>query len=489
MNLNVKSLRSSLQSARASLGNALIVTRREVSDSLRDWRILSPIIIMTLIFPALAQLAADKFMAFVQGHGARLIGERTIPFLLMVVGFFPISISMVIALETFVGEKERRSLEPLLATPLTNTELYIGKTLAAMIPPLVASYSGMAVYLVGLRFGELRWWPGTELLVQIVLLTTAQALVMVSAAVVISSQTTSVRAANLLASFIVVPAALLVQLESVIMFFAAYDALWSIFVGLLVAAVLLVRMGAHIFNREELLGRELDVINVAWAWEIFWGHFRGEGRFDLWGWWRREVLGAAGKLWKPAIAIVLCLIAGFGVGWSYAQDPAFHIPLDEMDTDTWLDNFVMVYELAGGGSSLIPLIIWQNLRVLLVGLVLAVFTFGVGAAVIVMAPLMILGFILAQFVNTGVSPVIFLAAVLPHSVIEIPAAVIASAAALRLGAVLIRPPRGQTVGEAWLVALAETLQVWIGLVLPMLMVSAMIEAWITPRVVMIALGG
>lgn len=50
----------------------------------------------------------------------------------MVVGFFPASFSLVIALETFVGEKERKSLEPLLAAPLTNTQLYLGKMLAAL---------------------------------------------------------------------------------------------------------------------------------------------------------------------------------------------------------------------------------------------------------------------------------------------------------------------------------------------------------------------
>ncbi len=97
-----------------------------------------------------------------------MIGTRTIPFLLMIVGFFPISISLVIALETFVGEKERRSLEPLLSTPLTNTELYIGKTLAAMMPPLLSSYGGMAVYLVSLVFGELAWRPPLTLVVQII---------------------------------------------------------------------------------------------------------------------------------------------------------------------------------------------------------------------------------------------------------------------------------------------------------------------------------
>ena len=180
-------------------------------DSFRDWRIIAPILILTFLFPSLAQFVAGSFANFVAGYGAEIIGERTIPFLLMIVGFFPISISLVIALETFVGEKERRSLEPLLSTPLTNTELYIGKTLAAMIPPLVSSFGGMAVYLSSLVFGNLAWRPPAMLVVQIVVLTTVQALVMVTGAVVVSSQTTSTRAANLLASFIIIPMTLLIQ--------------------------------------------------------------------------------------------------------------------------------------------------------------------------------------------------------------------------------------------------------------------------------------
>src|SRR5215468_285343 len=156
MSTSVKSLpyaQTESGGLRTTLSNALIITRREVRDSFRDWRIISPIVILTFLFPFLAQFVAGRFAAFVEGYGAAVIGTRTIPFLLMIVGFFPISISLVIALETFVGEKERRSLEPLLSTPLTNTELYIGKTLSAMIPPLVSSYGGMIVYLCSLLFG------------------------------------------------------------------------------------------------------------------------------------------------------------------------------------------------------------------------------------------------------------------------------------------------------------------------------------------------
>ncbi len=75
---------------RATMSNALIITRREMRDSFRDWRIMAPVIVLTLIFPPLAQFAAERFATFVEGYGAALIGERTLPFLLMIVGFFPI---------------------------------------------------------------------------------------------------------------------------------------------------------------------------------------------------------------------------------------------------------------------------------------------------------------------------------------------------------------------------------------------------------------
>src|SRR5437763_1175651 len=129
-----------------TLQNALIVTRREMRDSLRDWRIMIPIFVLTLVFPFLGQGMTRLFTNFFVSNGAAPLVDNFLPLLPMIVGFFPVSISLVIALETFVGEKERRSLEPLLSTPLTNTELYVGKTFAAMIPPLLASYIGILVY-------------------------------------------------------------------------------------------------------------------------------------------------------------------------------------------------------------------------------------------------------------------------------------------------------------------------------------------------------
>src|SRR5574341_2481012 len=131
-----------------NLSRALIITRREVIDMFRDWRIIAPTLVLTLIFPTIANWGAGRMMGFMEQYGAQLIGDRLIPFLLMVVGFFPISFSLIIALETFVGEKERRSLEPLLSMPVSDLELYLGKMLSSLLLPLVASYLGITVFLV-----------------------------------------------------------------------------------------------------------------------------------------------------------------------------------------------------------------------------------------------------------------------------------------------------------------------------------------------------
>ncbi|MBN2469980.1 MAG: stage II sporulation protein M [Anaerolineae bacterium] len=482
---------------RATWQNALIITRREVSDSFHDWRIMAPIFILTLGFPALSQFGATLMLNFVTQYGAELIGERTIPFLLMIVGFFPISLSLVIALEMFVGEKERRSLEPLLATPLTNLELYIGKTLAAMIPPLAASYTGMAIYLGGLLLGDLAWRPPFMLIVQIILITTAQALLMVTGAVVVSSQTTSTRAANLLASFIIVPVSLLIILESIIMFGApdaesprGIFALWVILAGLVVGTALFMRIGTRIFNREELLASSLDVLNLRWIGRTFWRALRGEPGSGLLAWYREAVFPAARQLRKPALVVLLALVVAFAGGWGIGTWTEYQIPPGTVNSQAEVSgNLSSMFEM-GAHPGTVLLAVWQNSRVLLAAAILALVSFGVLAVVLALLPFGILGWAFAQFIALGISPALFLAAVIPHSLVEIPAIFLATAAALRMGAVITeRPPVGKTVGEMLLLAMADAIKIGVGLVLPLLVLAALVEVYITPAVVQAVLGG
>jgi uncharacterized membrane protein SpoIIM required for sporulation/ABC-type transport system involved in multi-copper enzyme maturation permease subunit len=470
------------RTVRQTLRNALVITNREVRDSFRDWRIMVPIFVLTLIFPILAQLMTKVFTNFFEQAGATPLVDNFLPLLPMIVGFFPVSISLVIALETFVGEKERRSLEPLLSTPLTNTELYLGKTFAAMLPPLLASYIGIGIYVGGLILGAQQWRPEPELITQIVLLTTAQALVMVTGAVVVSSQTTSTRASNLLASFIIIPISMLVMLESFIMVTNNRYILWYIIVGLAVADIMLFGMGARLFNREELLGRAIDEINLKWAWQMFRNQFVGDSK-NFFDWYRHQVLGVLPKMRLPMIIVTIGFIGALlgGIGLTLVR-PDFQIP-NVSGHDQLVSNFRSW--LPNAGTSTVVAALTQNVRVLLAGTLLAVFTFGVMGVIISMAPFAILGFLYAQPIMAQVGAATYLAAVIPHSLVEVPAVVIATAAALRLGAIITRPPEGKGVWDSWLGALADLIKVWIGLVLPLLIIAALIEVYITPQIVLL----
>ena len=477
------------QTHRTWLSEASVLLRRELIDTLRDWRIIVPIVLLTLFFPFLMNLTAGLASDWVVKYGgAPIIGERIIPFLLMVVGFFPLSFSLVIALEVFVGEKERKSLEPLLASPLSDGQLYFGKTLASMIPPLVASYLGMAVYLIGLKVFR-NWEPPFELLVLVVLLTTAKALVMVSGAVVISSQTTSVRAANLLASFIIIPMSLLVQGESLIMFWANYPVLWWILAALLVVNVLLVRMGLHLFDREELLGREIDELNPRAVWRrfrAFWLSVEPAGpveRFTLGRIYTRDLPAILRRMNRATWSVVLSLAAAMVLGWFYAIP--FPLPSGVWSPGSLtVDAFRNTPSVGFLPSFTVSAVLSNNIRSLLLAGLLAVFSFGSLAIVLLMIPMGIIGFFMYEVAHWGLNPGLFLATfVLPHGIFELPAAILATAAALRLGtALIVRPPR-MTVGEGWLSALADFIKVFIFATLPLLLVAAIVEVNLTLRVV------
>jgi uncharacterized membrane protein SpoIIM required for sporulation/ABC-type transport system involved in multi-copper enzyme maturation permease subunit len=470
-----------------SLRMALVVTRRELQDQIRDWRIVLPIIVLTIFFPGLMNFTAHEALNFVGQYGAPIIGERLIPFLLMVVGFFPISISLVIALESFVGEKERHSIEPLLTSPLSDVQLYLGKLLAAMASPLLASYLGILVYLAGIHL-QIGWNPPAGLLVQIIILTTVQAILMVSGAVVISSQTTSVRAANLLASFIIIPMALLVQGESIVMFWGSYEILWWVIFGEILISWLLVRMGISHFNREELLGHELDTLSFRWAWHVFKRDFIGESH-SLWAWYRLELAPTMKNMASPLFGMIILLIFATAAGVSQAS--VFRLPLKEFNLHHLNLGVVQGMESLRLFSASNVFTIWyHNLRAIVLATLLGFFSFGVLGLIVLMVPVMLIGYLLASVSMIGFSPfLLFGALVLPHGIFEIPAMLLSGAAILRMGATLATPIQGETIGESWLRSLADWAKIMIGVVLPLLLAAAFVEVIVTPRVAMMFLGG
>ena len=461
------------------LGMAWLVAWRELRDQLRDWRIIFPMIALTLLLPFPADLGAQAAINFTTKYGTPLIAERLVPFLLMVVGYFPITVSLVIALESFVGEKERGTIEPLLSSPLKDWQLFMGKLLAGTIAPLFTAYLGITVYMVGLYFQHIPF-PDANRMAETLTLTAVQALLMVAGAILISTQATSVRASNLMASFIVIPMAILIQGESVMLFWGNDQALWLAVVGVSVLALLLARVGIAHFQREALLGHEIDVLNLRWIGRTFWLSFKGNAK-SLPAWFRLEVLGTVRK---QAVSIWMTL--GLGLAAAVGGYVWVAMNADKVVRAFHAGSLAGVLS-SGTGAPLsniaisFPMIWGHNLTAISIILLLGLFSFGVLGVLIFLLNTSVIGIVLALEGALSISPLkLAIFGILPHGIFEIPALILSSAAVLYIGLALVTPRSHLTLGEVLIHAIADWAKIGVGLVLPLLTIAAVLETWVTP---------
>jgi uncharacterized membrane protein SpoIIM required for sporulation len=388
----------------------------------------------------------------------------------------------VVALEAFVGEKERGTIEPILSAPLDDWQLYFGKLLVGVATPLVASYFSIAIYLAMIS-RQVITMPSSMVMVQLLLLTGAHATLMVSAAIVISVQSTSVKAANLLASFIIIPVAILMQGESVMLFWGNEKVLWLAIAGVMIISLLLIRVGIAHFQREYLLGREIDTINLGWIWRTFWINFFG-GACSIGDWYGR-VLGGALRRVTPAI-LAVTLIAGISVwmGHDWVVDNVSSIiakagPKRLEQLEVGIRQMPDLSNLQGSINA--PFLFLNNTRAVAVIFLAGLVSFGVLGILLYMVNIGIIGGLFALFQLLGMNPwPMFLAGVVPHGIFEIPALIIGSAAVLYIGAGIVTPQTGKSMGEVILELLADWTKIFFGVVVPLLVVAAVIEAYVTP---------
>jgi uncharacterized membrane protein SpoIIM required for sporulation/ABC-type transport system involved in multi-copper enzyme maturation permease subunit len=459
-----------------------LVAGRELKDQFRDWRVLAPMIILILCFPVLMNEFAKQTVDFLNQYQANLILDRFVPFSIMIIGFFPITISLVVALESFVGEKERGTIEPILSAPLDDWQLYFGKLLVGVATPLVASYLSIVLYLIMVSRQALTM-PPFIVMVQLFLLTTAHATLMVSAAIVISVQSTSVKAANLLASFIVIPVAILMQGEAVMLFWGNEQVLWLAIAGVMIISLLLIRVGIAHFQREYLLGREIDVINLGWMWRTFWKNFIG-GAHSFGDWYKR-VLGGAMRRIAPAV-LLMAFIAGVSIWMSYdwiIVNVSKTVALASPEKIERIANSVgKMPDLSSlQGKITAPFLFLNNTRAVALIFFAGLFSFSVLGVLLYMVNIGLIGGVFALLQLLGIHPwPIFLAGVVPHGIFEIPALMIGSAVVLYMGASIVTPQTGKSMGEVILELVADWVKIFLGVVVPLLAVAAVIEAYITP---------
>ena len=106
-----------------------------------------------------------------------------------------------IASYSLVGEKVQQSLEPLLAAPVSDGEILIGKGIAAFLPAIVASYVGAVPFMILVdvfvhRIFQHLYYPNWNIGVILLLLAPLVSLFSVAVNVLISSRSTDVRTAQ-----------------------------------------------------------------------------------------------------------------------------------------------------------------------------------------------------------------------------------------------------------------------------------------------------
>jgi ABC-2 type transport system permease protein len=174
----------------------------------------------------------------------------------------PAIIPITIAAYSIVGEKNTRTLEPLLATPITTGQLLAGKALAAVIPAVIASSASFLIFATGTYLLAISPAVAFALisplwLLGIFVVGPLLSLAGVCLAVMISSRVNDPRAAEQLSAVIIIPVMLLFfgQIFSVVTLDQSFM--------LLVAGVLLVVDAALLFFAVQLFQRE----NILTRWK------------------------------------------------------------------------------------------------------------------------------------------------------------------------------------------------------------------------------
>ena len=160
--------------------------------------------------------------------------------------------------DSFVGEKERNTLEPLLATPISDVQLFVAKLCTAVLPAVVGTWIGMAffgllvmgstgVYFPKYIFTDPDWLFSALVVVPLM------ALLAAAIAALISTRVATYRSAYQLNGLVALPIILMLVPQTVVLFLFTPRALQFIAFFFLFIDVGLVWLGMQIFDRERLL--------------------------------------------------------------------------------------------------------------------------------------------------------------------------------------------------------------------------------------------
>jgi ABC-2 type transport system permease protein len=226
----------------------LLVAPRLLGEPLADSDFSEAAGVLARQVPALARLTLE-------GQAQAFILQQFLTFSLLV----PVLGSLSLAAQAIVGEKQARSLEPLLTTPITVLELLVAKVLTPFALSMLLLAVSFGLYVtVMLAWGEpgvwqTLFWPRT--LLMYLLLGPLLSLTALLTAAIVSSRVNDARTAQQLGGFLALPVSALFIAQLAGQFLLGAGVLLLIAAGLAIVNLVLLWVGVRVFQRETILMR------------------------------------------------------------------------------------------------------------------------------------------------------------------------------------------------------------------------------------------
>jgi ABC-2 type transport system permease protein len=226
----------------------LVVTPGLTGESLADSEFAEAAAAAATLMPGLTGLDPA-------GQAQAFLLQQFLMFSLIV----PVLGSVSLASQAVIGEKQSRALEPLLATPITTTELLVAKVAAPFGLSMLLMLATFCLYLAGIGiWGErgvwqTMFWPRTVLLYGLLGPLVSWTALMLAA--IVSSRVNDARTAQQLGAFIILPITALFVGQIAGQFLLGVPALLLTALALSLANLALTWVGVRVFQRETILMR------------------------------------------------------------------------------------------------------------------------------------------------------------------------------------------------------------------------------------------
>ena len=240
-----------------NLRHSWIIALKDIKVFIRKRTVLYTVVLLPLLLSILFPLVIE--------FGGRKTGGITGSYLLTLLDSFawffviiPAIIPGPIASYSIAGEKLEKSLERLLATPTTDGEILLGKSIAAFLPGIVATYVGASIFMAlidAVTYSKLGYYyyPNWDMGTILLLLAPLALLLSIELNVITSSRVSDVRAAGQLGSLTFLPL-IAIYIASEIGVITLDTNTLLIIAGIIALLdVVLFRLSTSVFQREQIL--------------------------------------------------------------------------------------------------------------------------------------------------------------------------------------------------------------------------------------------